>query len=397
MTSSKIDTSGITSNVLHSANDCPHKARCGGCVDSCGEYIDEAKAKFDTVRKLMPDTCFPHPMVLCDRPFYYRNKVHSGFFLTSSGEVICGPYEDGTHRIIRTDDCKIENRQAFAIIRDTAELAKKFKVRIYNEKTGTGQLRRILVRTADGTGQVMVVLITGAEYLKSKKAFCNSLRRMHPEITTIVTNVNTRSDSMILGRDSRVEYGKGYITDTLLGMKFRIAPDTFYQVNRAQAEKLYSTAIRMGRIGPDDNVLDAYCGIGTTTLSFAKIAGSVTGVEINKRSVEEAKRNASANGFLNTSFVCADATEYMKDISAHKGHFNVIVLDPPRTGTTTSFINACKDMYPDRIIYISCNPETLARDLKSFSKCGYEAKEYTVVDMFPWTGSVETVVLLTRS
>ena len=396
MTSSKIDTGGIATNVLHSSNDCPFKSKCGGCKDSDADYASQSQKKFDLVRSLMPRSCEAYPMVLCDKPFHYRNKVHSAFALTSSGRVICGPYEKGSHRIIETEDCKIENSTAFRIIRDTADLAKRFGVKIYNEKNGTGQLRRILVRTADGTGQIMVILITGSEFLKSKKAFCNCLRRMHPEITTIVTNVNTRSDSMILGKDSRVEYGKGYITDTLLGMKFKIGPDTFLQVNRAQAEKLYSTAIRMGRISPEDNVLDAYCGIGTTTLSFAKIAGKVTGVEINKRSIEEARHNARDNGFSNVRFINQDATDYMKEAAAQKIHYDVLVLDPPRTGTTVSFIKACKDILPDRIVYISCNPETLVRDIKVFSKNGYEAKAFTVVDMFPWTDHVETVVLLER-
>ena len=242
----------------------------------------------------------------------------------------------------------------------------------------------------------MVVLVTGAEFLKSKKAFISNIIRLHPEITTVISNINTRNDSMILGNNSRVEYGKGYITDIILGMKFRIGPDTFCQINRAQAERLYSTAIRMGNIGPEDNILDAYCGIGTTSLSFAKIAGSVTGVEINRNSVTEARHNASANGFSNTRFIAADATDYMKD-AAEKGlHFDVVVLDPPRTGTTLPFIKACKDMAPDRIVYISCNPKTLVRDLADFKRNGYHAGEYTVVDMFPWTESCECVVLLSR-
>ncbi|MBO4460054.1 MAG: 23S rRNA (uracil(1939)-C(5))-methyltransferase RlmD [Clostridiales bacterium] len=391
-----IEVRGISQSILHSVNDCPYKARCGGCVDSGGEYLDESIRKFEMVRKLLPSGIKAHPMVLCEKPFYYRNKVHSGFDILSSGSVVCGPYEQGSHRIIKTDDCKIENSKASKIIRDCADLAGKFGVKIYNEKKGTGQLRRILVRTADGTGQIMVVLVMGTDYLKSKKAFINSLLRKHPEITTVITNINTRSDSMILGRESRIEYGKGFITDTLLGMKFRIGPDTFYQINRAQAEKLYSTAIRMGRIGPEDSILDAYCGIGTTTLSFAKIASNVTGVEVNRHSVQEAKKNASSNGFTNASFVCADATDYMMDLAAEGRHFDVVVLDPPRSGTTLKFIKACKEMAPDRIVYISCDPRTLADDIKRFSKNGYDAKEFTVVDMFPWTESVETIVVLSK-
>lgn len=391
-----IDIRGIAPNVLHAKNDCPYKAKCGGCMDSDEEYIDEARKKTEYVAGLMPKTCSAHMTVLCEDPFNYRNKVHSGFFMTPSGDIICGPYEPGSHRIVRVEECMIENKEAFGIIRDVRDLAKKFKVKIYNEKNGTGQLRRILVRTADGTGQIMVVLITGSEFLKSKKAFIGAIRQLHPEITTILTNVNTRTDSMILGRESRIEYGKGYITDTLLGMKFRIGPDTFFQVNRAQAERLYSTAIRMGNIGPEDKVLDAYCGIGTTTLSFAKIAGSVTGVEINRSSVQEARHNASANGFSNAKFVCADATDFMKEEASRGTSYDVVVLDPPRQGTTRTFIRAVNDISPDRVVYISCNPQTLARDLTEFEKCGYDAKEYTVVDMFPWTESVECAVLLKR-
>jgi len=375
---------------------CPYLSKCGGCKKTGKDYRHQLIVKNSQVASLLPKSCIVEPTIGAADPFCYRNKVHSAYARAKSGEILCGPYREGSHKIVNVDSCKIENEIAGAIIRDVATIAAETKTKIYNEKTRAGDLRRCLVRVAQATGEVMVVIVTGSKYFKGKNLFCDKLLEMHPEITTLLFDINERGDSLILSGNTRVIYGRGYITDTLLGMEFRIYPDTFYQVNHAQTETLYTTAIRIAGVTPEDYVLDTYCGIGTTTLAFAKMAGKVVGVELNPKSVKAAKRNAQANKFDNADFICADATAFMQDAAAAKQTCDVLVLDPPRSGTTRAFIKAAGKLSPKKIVYISCNPETLARDVSLFEKTGYSAVRAVPVDMFPWTAGIETVVMLSQ-
>ena len=377
-------------------NKCPAFRECGGCAYAGKAYPFSCAEKTERVRKLMPEGCTVNEINAAADPFHYRNKVHSGFKRLKNGKIICGPYEEGSHRIVEVDDCLIENKTASAIIRDCADIAAKTGVSIYNETACTGVLRRVLVRTADKTGEIMVVIVTGNKYFRQKNVFVKELTKRHPEISTVLINVNLRHDSMILGSDTRKVTGNGYITDILLGKKFRISPTSFYQVNRDQAEVLYGTAVRLADFKGDERVIDAYCGTGTTTLTFADHTGSITGVEINREAVSDAVRNAKANGVKNARFVCADAVEYMEELAGSGEKVDVVILDPTRLGTDERFIKACRKLSPEKIVYISCNPDTLARDIRRFAKCGYLARVAEPVDMFPWTSSIETVVLLTK-
>ena len=336
------------------------------------------------------------PIIGSDNPYHYRNKVHAAVGV-SKGRVIAGTYEPGTHHIIEGGGSELENEAASAVIKDIVAMANKYHMSVYNEKTGQGLLRRILIRTADGTGQMLVVLVLGDYMFPGKKNFIKMLISKHPEITSIVVNINKRTDSMILGDKSEIVYGPGYITDTLLGKKFSISAESFYQVNRIQAEKLYSKAIEYASLNRTDSVLDAYCGTGTIGICMSDHCGSVTGVELNAKAVSDAGHNIRKNNASNVKIIKADATEYMEETAASgKAHFDVVILDPPREGTTPEFIGACGKLAPSRIVYVSCNPETLARDLSLFDREGYAAVKACPVDMFSGTDHIECVVFMLR-
>ena len=245
---------------------------------------------------------------------------------------------------------------------------------------------------------MLVVLVLGDYMFPGKKNFVKTLVGKHPEITSIVININRRTDSMILGDKSEVCYGPGYIIDTLLGKKFSISAESFYQINCEQAQKLYSKAIEYAGLSKSDRVLDAYCGTGTIGICMSDDAGSVVGVELNSKAVSDAGHNIRKNNASNVKVINADATEYMeKTAAAGKEKFDVVLLDPPREGTTPEFISACGKLKPSRIVYVSCNPETLARDLKLFAGEGYSAVKASPVDMFCFTEHVETVCLLSNT
>ena len=378
-------------------NDCPVSKNCGSCSYAGRTYLEQSAAKEKRVRRLIEPFCEVLPIHHCDNPLYYRNKVHSQFKRLKNGRVIVGPYESGSHRIVEVESCLIENQTASAIIRDCAKLAEKFKVDVYDEVKHTGDLRRILVSTADATGEVMVVLIIGSRYFKKKKVFTEELLRLHPEITTLLININMRSDSMILGSgDVKKIKGDGYITDIILGKKYRVSADSFMQSNRSQAEILYSEAIRLAEFNGDEICVDTYCGTGSTTLSFADFVGEITGVEIKESAYRDALKNTAVNKIKNAEFVLGDATKYMVDLAKEKSKVDVVILDPTRAGTTAKFIKACGKLAPSKIVYISCCPETLARDIAGFIAQGYQPVIAKPVDMFPWTDKIETVVILSK-
>ena len=383
--------------ALSAINNCPVAKKCGGCSYAGRTYFEQSVAKEKVVQRLISPFCEVLPIHHCENPLYYRNKVHSAFKKLRNGRIICGPYEANSHRIVETDSCLIENKTASSIIRDCAAIAERLKVSIYNEVNGTGDLRRVLVRTADATGEVMVVLVIGSTYFKKKKIFTDELLKLHPEITTLLINVNKRHDSMILGSDEVKKIkGSGYITDIILGKKFRVSADSFMQSNHEQAEILYSEAIRLADFDGDEVCIDAYCGTGSTTLSFADYVGEITGVEIKEAAFKDALKNTIANNVKNARFELGDATLYMEKLAKTDAKIDCVILDPTRAGTTVKFIKACGKLDPSKIVYISCCAETLARDLKIFESQGYKAQIAKPVDMFPWTDKVETIVILDK-
>ena len=382
-------------NDTRERQECPYHKKCGGCEYSGIPYEEQLQKKEKRVAKLLREFGKVEPIVGMQYPYYYRNKVHAVYAQKKNGEVICGTYEKDSHRVVDIESCLLENKGSTAIIRDIRGLLRSFKIKPYNEDTGYGLLRHVLVRHAHATGEVMVVLVLASPVMPSKNNFVKALRKMHPEITTVVLNINGRNTSMVLGEQEKVLYGKGYIVDELMGMRFRISAKSFYQVNPIQTKHLYQGALDMAGLTGKERVLDAYCGTGTIGMIASRDAKEVTGVELNRDGVRDAITNAKTNQVKNICFVCEDATEYICKAAANKEHFDVVLMDPPRAGSTEEFVDAVISLEPDRVVYVSCNPETLARDLKWFCRA-YRVETIRPYDMFPLTGHVETVCLLTR-
>lgn len=286
----------------------------------------------------------------------------------------------------------IEDEKADEIIGTIRGMLRSFKIRTFDEDTGYGLLRHVLVRRGFSTGEIMVVLVTASPVFPSKNNFVKALREKHPEITTIVQNINSRSTSMVLGEKEHVLYGKGYIEDELCGLRFRISSRSFYQVNPVQTEVLYGKALELAGLTGKETVLDAYCGIGTIGLIASRKAGKVLGVELNPDAVRDAVQNAKLNGIENAQFYCNDAGRFMVNMASRGERADVVLMDPPRSGSTKEFIDAVAAMGPEKVVYVSCGPETLARDLRMFMGKGFRVKEAWAVDMFPETGHVEVVI-----
>lgn len=375
---------------------CPAASRCGGCQYQGVPYAVQLEKKQKEVERLLKNYGRIEPILGMEDPYHYRNKVHAVFDRKKNGQIISGIYEEGSHRVVPVDACMIEDAQADAIIVDIRELLKSFKIQIYNEDSGYGLFRHVLIRKGFQSGEVMVVLVLRSPVMPSKNNFVKALRKLHPEITTVVLNVNPKQTSMVLGDRNIVLYGKGYIEDVLCGCRFRISPSSFYQVNPVQTEVLYGTAIRFAGLTGKERVLDAYCGIGTIGLIASKQVNEVIGVELNADAVRDAIGNAKRNQIKNAHFYQGDAGKFMTRLAAQGEKMDVVFMDPPRAGSDEAFLSAVVKLAPEKVLYISCNPETQARDLKYLVKKGYAVKKMQPVDMFPFSGHVETVCLLSR-
>ena len=381
---------------------CPLQKKCGGCQYQGIPYEKQLKKKEDWVRKLMGDFCEVYPITGMENPYFYRNKVHAVVSQDKKGNIITGVYQEGTHRVVPVESCMIEDQLADEIIGTIRKLAKSFKFKAYNEDTGYGLLRHILVKRGFTTGQVMVVIVTGTHVFPSRNNFVKALVKAHPEITTIIHNINDKRTSMVLGDREKTMYGKGYIEDILCGKKFRISAKSFYQINPVQTEILYSKAIEVAEFTGKEHVIDAYCGIGTIGMVASDHVDTVIGVELNRDAVRDAIGNAKGNKVSNIRFVCDDAGKFMVDMAARAKADrsfklpDVVLMDPPRAGSDKAFLSSVVKMGPKKVVYISCNPETLARDVKWLEQNGYKAKGAWPVDMFPHTSHCECVTLLVK-
>lgn len=379
-------------NMAHkNTSGCPYVKKCGGCDMKDEDYKAHLEQKQHMVEQKLKSICKVMPITGMEHPYHYRNKVHAVFAHTKQG-IISGVYEEGTHRVVSVEHCRIEDEKADAIIQSIKELAKSFKFKIYNEDTGYGWLRHVLIRRGFSSGEVLVVLVVASPVFPSKKNFLSALLKKHPEITSIVLNVNNRKTSMVLGEREIVIYGKGYIRDTLCGMQFRISPKSFYQVNPVQTEHLYSKAIELAELTGKERIIDAYCGIGTIGLIASQQAGEVIGIELNEDAVRDAKINAKGNGVTNAGFYQGDAGQFMVQMAKQGEKADVVFMDPPRAGSDEAFLSSVVTLAPKRIVYISCNPETLGRDVKYLIKRGYRIKEAYPFDMFPWSDKHAEVV-----
>lgn len=376
---------------------CPVAAKCGGCQLGRMSYGEQLDAKKAWVDELLRPFCRVEPIIGMEDPFHYRNKTHAVLAGDRRGNVISGVYRMGTHEVVPVEHCLIENELADRIIGTVRRLMVSFKIRPYREDARQGLLRHVLVRTAHVTGQVMVVLVAAKPVLPCKNDFVKALLAAHPEITTVVLNVNDRATSMVLGKRDIVLYGPGAIEDELCGKTFRISPQSFYQVNSVQAEKLYRKAIEYAGLTGRETLLDAYCGTGTIGLCAADRCARLIGVELNPAAVRDAVYNAQRNRIGHARFHCDDAGRFLLRMAAEKRPLDVLMMDPPRAGSDENFLSAVCTLRPARVVYISCNPVTLARDLKYLTTHGYRALRATPVDVFPCTEHVETVVLLQNS
>lgn len=375
---------------------CSVSKKCGSCQYQGVPYKEQLAAKQKKMKKLLGKFTNVKPIIGMDDPFYYRNKVHAVFDRDKKGNIICGTYEAKTHKVVPIEECMIEDKISQEIIRTIRDMLKSFRIKTYDEDTGYGLLRHVLVRRGFSTDEIMVVLVIGSPIFPSKNNFVKALRKKYPQITTVVLNVNDKKTSMVLGERDIVIYGKGYIRDTLCGCTFRISPQSFYQVNPVQTEILYKTAIEYAGLGRKETVIDAYCGIGTIGLVAAKRAKNVIGVELNPDAVRDARINAKENKITNARFYQGDAGEFMENMAENGEHADVVFMDPPRTGSDKKFMSSVIKLNPSRIVYISCGPETLARDLEYLTKHGYDVRKIQPVDMFSFTDHCENICLLTK-
>ena len=375
---------------------CPVEKKCGACNYLSMDYDKQLKKKQRDLEQLLRPFGKVEGIIGMENPYHYRHKVHAVFDRDRKGNILAGAYQENTHQVVSTEGCLIENEKAGAIIQTIKKLLPSFRIKTYDEDTGYGLLRHVLIRVGHTTGQIMVILILGSPILPSKNNFVKALRKEHPEISTVVVNVNDRKTSMVLGEKEQVIYGPGYIQDRLCGLTFKISPKSFYQVNPEQTEKLYRKAMEYAGLSGKEKVLDAYCGTGTIGMVAAKQAQSVIGVELNKDAVKDAIINAKQNDIHNIRFYNQDAGEFMVELADKQEKVDVVFMDPPRSGSDEKFLSSLVKLRPDRVVYVSCNPETLARDLKYLTRKGYEMKRAVGVDLFPMTVHVETVVLLSK-
>ena len=367
---------------------------CGGCQYQQLDYKAQLKYKTKRVKEALSRIAHVKqdvlPCIGADNPYNYRNKIQVPFVKDKNGVVKFGFYKENTHIIMPIKECAIENKKAAPILWDIKLLLEEMNIPTYNEDNGRGILRYVLIRTSYHYDELMVVLVTTQMNFPGQRNFINELVSRHPEITTIVENVNSRRTNVILGDKEKVLYGPDQIKYDILGLTFEISASSFFQINPEQVEKLYATALNLVTPNKEEVVLDAYSGVGTIGLIAARNAKRVISVEINKFAHKNAIENAKRNNINNIEFICDDAGKF---ISNYDEDIDVLIMDPPRSGSDETFLSTVMNKRIKKIVYVSCNPETLARDIQYLSSM-YEVNYVQPVDMFPMTAHVETVVCL---
>ena len=374
---------------------CSYRKKCGGCQLQNLSYERQLSFKQVKAIKLLGKYCHVDEIIGMKNPYHYRNKVQAAYS-EKNGEIISGVYQSSTKTIVAVDSCMTEDILADEIIITIRKLLKSFKLRPFNSATNKGFLRHVLVKRGFSTNQTMVVLVTAITEFKSSAKFISALLNRHPEITTIVQNINADYNGLMLGEKTVVLYGDGYIEDVLCDLKFRISPKAFYQINPYQTEVLYNKAIEFAGLSGKEKLLDAYCGTGTIGIIASKNAAVVVGVELNPDSVKDALQNAKLNNTQNIEFYEADAGDFMVESAAMGEKFDVVIMDPPRAGASLDFLRSLVKLSPPKIVYISCNPQTQSRDLSFLTRKGYKVEKIQPIDMFPHTEHVETVALLNK-
>ncbi|MGN1043633.1 MAG: 23S rRNA (uracil(1939)-C(5))-methyltransferase RlmD [Acutalibacteraceae bacterium] len=394
--------------IKHSSDrakcDCPYYSRCGGCAFRHISYQAELKIKekhvSDCLSRLGGFKDLKVERILASEKIVgYRNKAQIPIGKDIEGSIISGFFSPRSHRINDCDNCKLHPEIFDEITSHIKIWMTKNNVLPYEETSHTGTIRHIYIRSNADCSEIMVCLVLNDEKNFNSKNLVNTLTNHFENISSIIINYNPEKTNVILGKKFKTIYGKNYITDTLCNLKFNISPESFYQINHDQTEKLYSLAIEHAELNKSQYLIDFYCGIGTIGMTMAHKVNHVTGTEIVSSAIQNAKENAKLNNIKNIDFICADSTEAIKNISNKNSNPNVVVVDPPRKGCSEKFIENLVKISPDTIVYISCNPATLAKDLKKLFELtqNYQFKKICPVDMFPRTKHVETVVVLKNS
>ncbi len=375
---------------------CPAFKICGGCkyndlaynrqLDEKQKRLEKLLGRFHTVSKIRG----------MDDPLHYRHKVHQVVTRLADGQTAGGYYAAGSHRVVTVPSCRLDDEDCQAVIRTVCRLAKEFGLPVYDEIRKTGVLRHVMIRRSRANGEMMVILVAASPELHGKTKFVQQLTAAHPKVTSVILNVNDRRTSMVLGAKNITLFGPGYLTDTLCGLSFKLSPASFFQVNPVMTEPLYETAVRFAGLSGKETVIDAYCGTGTIGLIAAGQAGRVIGAELNAAAVRDARENAAANGIRNAKFIKTDAGDFMTALAGRGESADAVFLDPPRSGCSPAFLAACLKLSPSRIVYVSCGPESLARDLAVLTKGGYAVNAIQPFDLFPFTEHSETICALSK-
>lgn len=378
--------------------DCNTYKRCGGCNLRHVKYEETLKMKQNAVQSLVNKTLKNKlrikETVGMENPLHYRNKAQYPIGINKKGEPVIGVFANRTHEVIPIDNCLIQNKKSEEIAKFIIEFIKEKNISIYDEKKGKGLVRHIVTKVGIKTGEIMCVIVINGHKIPNENELVENLKTRYPEIKAIVKNINMKNTNVILGQENINLYGNGYIEDILGEYKFKISPLSFYQVNPVQAEKLYNLGVSMAEITKNDVVFDLYCGIGTISLFMSKFAKKVYGIEIVEEAVKMAKENAQNNNVSNTEFFAGDVEIVLDDLINNKGlKADVVMFDPPRKGLDKKSIDNILNIRPKKIVYISCNPATLIRDLADFEN-EYDIKTIIPVDMFPFTSHVECVAIL---
>lgn len=376
---------------------CEYAKYCGGCDLQGIDYSRQLEMKQDYINSLLKKFSKVNDIKGMEDPYNYRNKIQVTFAYNENRKLVCGNFLPSTHMVVPIKECQIIDERANKIIDSIVRIASKYKISVFDEHSYKGCLRHLLIRTSN-LDEIMLVIVTGSFNINKKELFIKDILKYNSEITTIVQNFNNKHTSMILGDKNTTLYGKGYIYDKLCGMKFKISPHSFYQINRRQTEVLYNTAIDLANFNGDEIIVDAYCGTGTIGIIASSKVKKVIGVEVNQSAIKDANKNAKLNNINNISFVCDDAGHFMDMLSKQKQKLDALIMDPPRAGASDKFLRSVYRLRPKKIIYISCGPESLRNNLNDLTKNGYKVDVIQPVDMFPFTSinHTENIVCLSN-
>ena len=378
--------------------DCDTYSKCGGCTLRHMNYSSTIKIKKEsvenTLRKTLGRNIELDEVIEMESPYYYRNKLQYPIGIDDNGKSVMGVYAERTHRIIETKECRIQNKLCQNIANDIFEFIKENNIKVYNEKKLIGSIRHLVIRIGVKTNEVLVTLVTNTEKIEKEKELVKFITDKYKEIKTIAKNINNKNTNVILGEKTEIIFGNGYIEDYIGKFKFKISPMSFYQVNPVQTEKLYSKAVEYANLTGEETVFDLYCGIGTIGIFASDNVKKIYGIETIKQAIDDAKENAKLNGIENAEFFVGDVESVLPEFIKENNIIpDVIFIDPPRKGCDKVALDTILKIEPKKLVYVSCNPATLTRDIKELEE-KYELKKVSICDMFPFSHHVECVVVM---